>query len=268
MSMILPLWITGCGDSPATPPEPTPTKLAFIVQPTNITVREPITPAVRVAVRDLQDNTVTGAAHTITLRISAGTGPVGAALLGDVSGAAVDGVATFDDLTIDKPDSRYTLTATTTGLADASSTTFDVVPPPNPALIRLESDPGDWVGAGRAYQYTHTDAIITVTNIGRFLSLSIEGTEWWLGRFDGPDSLSQLTPGMYANVTRYPFHDRAVGGLDWGGESRGCNTLTGWFAVDSVVYLDGTLDFIDLRFEQHCEGLAPALHGTIHWERG
>jgi hypothetical protein len=22
---------------------------------------------------------------------------------------------------------------------------------------------------------------------------------------------------------------------------------------------------IDLRFEQHCEGAAPALHGQIHW---
>jgi len=59
-----------------------------------------------------------------------------------------------------------------------------------------------------------------------------------------------------------------VGGLSWVGESRGCNTLTGWFAVDSVAYGDGALAFIDLRFEQHCEDLSPALHGTIHWERG
>ena len=27
----------------------------------------------------------------------------------------------------------------------------------------------------------------------------------------------------------------------------------------------GSLTAIDLRFEQHCEGNSPALHGKIHW---
>jgi len=46
---------------------------------------------------------------------------------------------------------------------------------------------------------------------------------------------------------------------------RGCNTLTGWFVVDSVTYNEIALTAIDLRFEQHCEGDLPALHGEIHW---
>ena len=29
-----------------------------------------------------------------------------------------------------------------------------------------------------------------------------------------------------------------------------------------------SLSAIDLRFEQHCEGSGPALHGKIHWEAG
>jgi hypothetical protein len=55
------------------------------------------------------------------------------------------------------------------------------------------------------------------------------------------------------------------GGLSWGFEGRGCNNLNGWFAVDSVTYNGTALAAIELRFEQHCEGLAPALRGKIHW---
>ncbi len=71
---------------------------------------------------------------------------------------------------------------------------------------------------------------------------------------------------MYSGLTRYPFDDPAVGGLDWHGEGRGCNTLTGWFAIDDVTYRNGNLSVIDLRFEQHCEGQSPAIHATIHWD--
>jgi hypothetical protein len=80
--------------------------------------------------------------------------------------------------------------------------------------------------------------------------------------------VSTLQPGYYGNLSRYPFHNPAKGGLDWSGNGRGCNTLTGWFAIDSVTYTGTTLTQIDLRFEQHCEGGTPALHGAIHWRAG
>jgi hypothetical protein len=35
--------------------------------------------------------------------------------------------------------------------------------------------------------------------------------------------------------------------------------------VDKVTYALGNLSELDLRFEQHCEGGAPAMHGKIHW---
>jgi len=56
-------------------------------------------------------------------------------------------------------------------------------------------------------------------------------------------------------------------GIDWSGDGRGCNTIAGWFVVDSVTYSAGSLASIDLRFEQHCEGVPAALHGAIHWIR-
>jgi hypothetical protein len=61
--------------------------------------------------------------------------------------------------------------------------------------------------------------------------------------------------------------DNQAAGMSWSGEGRVCDTLTGWFVVDSVTYVGETLTAIDLRFEQHCEGTAPALYGKIHWSQ-
>ncbi len=55
--------------------------------------------------------------------------------------------------------------------------------------------------------------------------------------------------------------------MDWYGESRGCNTITDWFVVDSVTYAGATLTAINLRFEQHCEGSLYPLRGEIHWSQ-
>ncbi len=77
--------------------------------------------------------------------------------------------------------------------------------------------------------------------------------------------MSQFQPGYYGNLERYPFNNPVRGGLDWAGQGRGCSALTGWFTVDAVTYSGSTLTAIDLRFEQHCEGASPALHGQIHW---
>jgi len=137
--------------------------------------------------------------------------------------------------------------------------------PPSPNFVRLQSDLGDYIGAGQAYNYTQADADIVVAASGGHLSIQINGDQWWFGDFEVPSALSRLQPGNYTNLQRYPFHDRAKGGLDWFGEGRGCNTLSGSFSVDSVTYVKDTLTTIDLHFEQHCEGVAAALRGTIHW---
>jgi hypothetical protein len=82
------------------------------------------------------------------------------------------------------------------------------------------------------------------------------------------DILTAPEAGYYGDLQRYPFHNPVKGGLNWSGEGRGCNTLTGWFVVDSVTYNGDALTAIDLRFEQHCDGGTSALHGEIHWVSG
>lgn len=155
----------------------------------------------------------------------------------------------------------------TAAVAGCHSDTSGPQAAPSPNDVRLQSDPGDYIGGGLSYDYTQANAAITVSASGGHLSVNISGDEGWGGSFQMPSTLTQLQPGDYTGLERYPFNDPAKGGLDWSGEGRGCNTLSGWFAIDSVTYDAGDLAAIDLRFEQHCEGMTPALHGTIHWRR-
>ena len=156
------------------------------------------------------------------------------------------------------------VTASNGQTATAAATVL-VRPPAGMSYVLLDSDPGDWVGGGQVYFYTLADSLLTLTATGGHLAVSVDGDTWWNGDFVEGSALSTLTPGLYDGLTRYPFNDPARGGLDWSGDGRGCNTLTGWFAIDSVAYSGSSLSAIDLRFEQHCEGGAPALHGQIHW---
>jgi hypothetical protein len=162
--------------------------------------------------------------------------------------------------------------------ADATAPPGPVNPPPaglwqpapgsTPAtgnFVYLQSDFGDFVGLGQTLTYTQADAVISVSANGGHLGVGIDADTFWTGNFQAMNTLNRLEVGYYGDLQRYPFHNPVKGGLDWSGDGRGCNTETGWFVVDSVTYAGSTLTAIDLRFEQHCEGGAPALHGAIHW---
>jgi hypothetical protein len=132
--------------------------------------------------------------------------------------------------------------------------------------VYIESMPGDYIGGGQRYTFTDATSTLRVTSAGAQATVWITGPSWWSGDFAGMSSLSRLQPGYYGNLQRYPFNNPAKGGLDWGGDGRGCNELTGWFVVDKVTYAENTLTELDLRFEQHCEGsAAAALNGQVHW---
>ena len=132
--------------------------------------------------------------------------------------------------------------------------------------IYLQSDLGDYIGGGQTYGYTDANAQIAINASAGHLSANINQYSW-SGDFQTMSNLNQLQPGYYGNLMRYPFQNPVKGGLDWSGNGRGCNTLTGWFVVDDVSYVNGVLSAVDLRFEQHCEGAPAALHGQIHWSK-
>jgi hypothetical protein len=101
-------------------------RVAFSVQPSNTTAGSAITPAVKVEVRDANGNVVTSSSASVTLAI--GTNPSSGTLSGTKTVAAVNGVATFSDLSIDKAGTGYTLTAAASGLTGDTSSSFNITP--------------------------------------------------------------------------------------------------------------------------------------------
>ena len=99
-------------------------KLAFTVQPSNVTVGSTISPSVAVSVEDSLGNVVTSATNSITVAI--GTNPSAGTLGGTLTVAAVNGVASFSTLNINIAGTGYTLTAGAATLTSAASNTFNV----------------------------------------------------------------------------------------------------------------------------------------------
>jgi hypothetical protein len=106
---------------------PAADRLAFATQPSRTLPFLPITPAVRVAVVDDLGNTITTYNGPVTIAIGHNGGLL---LRGTLSGTktvnAVNGIATFSDLSIDQLGNGYTLTASGTGLVGAESAPFNI----------------------------------------------------------------------------------------------------------------------------------------------
>lgn len=100
----------------------TPDRLVFEVPPANAVAGAAIAPPVRVALKDVGGNTLD---RTDAVTLAVASGPAGATLSGTPSAAAVAGVATFSDLRLERA-GDYTLVATATGFAGATSAAFTV----------------------------------------------------------------------------------------------------------------------------------------------
>jgi hypothetical protein len=100
-------------------------RLVFSAQPVNAAVGATIDPAVEVQVQDAAGNVITSADRQVTITL--GNNPSGAALSGQTTVSAEDGVARFTNLRLSLPGTGYTLRALASGLSDATSTAFDVV---------------------------------------------------------------------------------------------------------------------------------------------
>ncbi len=99
-------------------------RLVFAVGPSNTSAGQAIAPAVTVRVVDAAGNLVASATPTISLALAGG--PAGAGLHGTTSAAAVNGTATFSDLSLQQAATGYTLTAAAGGLSGTTSTAFDI----------------------------------------------------------------------------------------------------------------------------------------------
>src|SRR5436309_3393456 len=105
------------------------TVLAFSVAP-GVTMQDSaIKPPVQVAAFDASEHVVQGFTGTIGLALEPAS--IGGTLSGGTPINAVNGIATFPSLSVDKAGTGYTLRATASGLTDATSSAFAVAALPN-----------------------------------------------------------------------------------------------------------------------------------------
>ena len=105
-----------------------PSKLAFTVQPLNAVANVAIAPAIVVTAKDAGNNTASGFVGNVTLTF--GANPGGATLSGTATVAAVAGIASFNNISLNKAAIGYTLNAASGALTPDISTAFNITAGP------------------------------------------------------------------------------------------------------------------------------------------
>src|SRR5213076_110565 len=102
------------------------TQLVFGTEPGTTVANHLITPAVKVRALDAFGNVATG--FTGAVAVALGSNPGSATLSGTTPVAAVGGVASFGDLSLNRTATGYTLTASGGGLGPVTSSAFNITP--------------------------------------------------------------------------------------------------------------------------------------------
>src|SRR3989442_8133161 len=109
------------------------TQLVFGTQPGTTVANRLITPAVKVRALDALGNLVPSFTGNVTIAL--GNNPGGATLGGTTPVAAVSGVATFFDLSLNKTGTGYTLTASAPGFTPRRDTALHITPRGGPPAL-------------------------------------------------------------------------------------------------------------------------------------
>jgi len=132
-------------------------------------------------------------------------------------------------------------------------------------LFYYTSSPLSYIGGGEAVTVTPSDGFVFDVSINpdQGVSFWIDDItnnpdfwlrRWWYLDFAGPLDES-LQVGHYGNATRYPFQDFSEPGLQFGGNGRGNNELSGYFDVLEVNYdVSGNVLAFAADFMQYDEG--------------
>jgi len=99
-------------------------RLAFLVQPNNVSAGEPINPEVKVLAVDSLGKVLSQFSGSVSVTL--GSSASGGILSGTTSVTASGGLAIFPSLVISQAGSGYTLIASAPGLVSVSSSTFTV----------------------------------------------------------------------------------------------------------------------------------------------
>ncbi len=140
---------------------PAATKLKFTTQPANGIAGAALA-AIKVTVENVSGNLVVGNSSAVTLKF--GSNPGSATLGGTLTVNAVNGVATFSNITINKTGTNFTLMASDGSLTGDTSTAFNITPAAASKLLFTTQPPATATsGASFGAAVTIQDAFGNVT---------------------------------------------------------------------------------------------------------
>ncbi|MCL4694061.1 MAG: hypothetical protein KJ060_16300 [Candidatus Hydrogenedentes bacterium] len=130
--------------------------------------------------------------------------------------------------------------------------------------LDFTSDPGSWIGQGEAVSASLASGFSFVASepLTGGIQVVIENAvpvfepeyRYWILMIEGPDG-DALAVGSYLDAERYAFASPGHPGLDFTGNFRGANTLTGNFTVEELEYDGGgDLSRLVVEFTQYEDG--------------
>src|SRR5436189_6456915 len=124
------------------------------------------------------------------MMVAVGNSPAGSTLGGTTPVAAVNGVATFVDLSLNKTGTGYTLTASASGFTPGTSTTFDITPGTATQLAFIVQ-PSNTVAGAAINPVVQVTALDAAGNAGPGFS---GGRTGWIGCTPGGRARGGRTP--------------------------------------------------------------------------
>jgi serralysin len=138
--------------------------------------------------------------------------------------------------------------------------------------LYVRGEAGDWVSGGGTIFIEPTFLNVQLmdwsfdddVNAMNFMRVSIASADhnWYLD-FSTHKLGHALQPGVYSDAMRASFPAPGHPGLDVSGDGHGSNELTGSFVITEIEYSGTTLLSAHISFEQHSDGAAPGLFGTL-----
>jgi len=138
------------------------------------------------------------------------------------------------------------------------------IKPEDANYVCLLSEEGDTIGKGKIAVLKDGEFFSYGSNVKRVLLRYDRGSlreDTWLLELASP---SALMPGVYRNVSRYPFNSPTLRVSNVRPNSIPCRSISGAFEIVDILFDQGELACLNAVFEQRCNDGSP-LYGVIHY---
>lgn len=148
--------------------------------------------------------------------------------------------------------------------------------------LQFKSDQGDPIGKGNTLSLTYDRAqgSMVIANANRRIGgvpsrISFDADDavfspvpntYTTLAFDTNEMPAPLNPGFYGPAQRTPFQSAGRPGMSVSFANSGCNIITGHFTVVDMQFTPTALLSFTATFEQHCNGIVPALRGRMRYD--